>query len=178
MRRLKRFFKKQTDMEYLLSHGMTVGKNCHIFSAGTIDHTYPHLISFGDNVTVSTNVTILTHDASTNVVGGGTKLGRVSVGNNVFIGTGTIILCGVHIGDNVVIGAGSLVTRDLPGDGVYAGRPAKRISSMEEYRDKIQKLRGESPDLSKIRPWDQWNDASREDRDKMKAALKDGFGFI
>ena len=178
MKRLKRYFKKQTDMEYLISHGMTVGKNCYIYSAATIDHTYPHLISFGDNVTVSTNVTILTHDASTNVVQCGTKLGRVTVGSNVFIGTGTIILCGVHIGDNVVVGAGSLVTRDLPGDGVYAGRPAKRLCSLEEYREKIQKLREESPDLSKIRPWDQWNDASPEDREKMKAALNEGFGFI
>lgn len=109
---------------------------------------------------------------------GGTKLGRVSIGNNVFIGTGSIILCDTHIGSNVVVGAGSVVTRDLPDNGVYAGSPAKRICSIEEYRERVHKLREERPDLSKIRPWDQWADASDEDREKMCTALADGPGFI
>jgi maltose O-acetyltransferase len=129
-------------------------------------------------VTVSTNVTILAHDASTNVVGAGTKLGRVTIGNNVFIGTGTIILCNTHIGNNVVVGAGSIVTRDLPDDGVYAGSPARRVCSIEEYREKMHNLRNERPDLSQIRPWNQWADASEEDRQKMCDALVDGVGFI
>ncbi len=175
---LRKLLRKQTEMEYLLSHGMTVGKNCNIYSYATIDHTYPHLISIGDNVTISTNVTILVHDASTNVVGGGTKIGRIRIGNNVFIGTGTIILCNTYIGNNVVVGAGSIVTCDLPDDGVYVGSPAKRICSIDEYREKVHKLRSERPDLSKIRPWDQWADASEEDRKKMCNALKNGVGFI
>lgn len=70
---LRKLLGKQTEMEYLLSHGMKVGKNCHIFSEATIDHTYPHLITIGDDVTISTNVTVLAHDASTNVVRGGHK---------------------------------------------------------------------------------------------------------
>ena len=178
MNKLRKFLKKQTEMEYLLAHGMKVGKNSHIYSDSTIDHIYPHLISIGDNVTISTNVTILAHDASTNVVGAGTKLGRVSIGNNVFIGTGTIVLCNTHIGNNVVVGAGSIVTRDLPDNGVYAGSPARRICSIEEYREKVHMLRSERPDLSQIRPWDQWADASEEDRQKMCDALTDGVGFI
>lgn len=165
-------------MEYLLSHGMKVGTNSHIFSDATIDHIYPHLISIGNNVTISTNVTILVHDASTNVVGVGTKLGRVTIGNNVFVGTGTIILCNTQIGNNVVIGAGSVVTHDLPDNAVYAGSPAKRVCSIEDYRERMQLLCNERPDLSKIRPWDQWADASEEDRQKMCDALEDGVGFI
>lgn len=165
-------------MDYLLSHGMKVGKNSHIYSDATIDHIYPHLISIGDDVIISTNVTILVHDASTNVVREGTKLGRVSIGNNVFIGSGTIILCNTHIGNNVVVGAGSVVSRDLPDNAVYAGSPARRICSIEDYRERIHKLRSERPDLSQIRPWDQWADASDEDRKKMCDALADGVGFI
>lgn len=175
---LHRLFRRQTEMEYLLSHGMTVGENCHIYSDGTIDHTYPHLISIGNNVTISTNVTLLVHDASTNVVGAGTKLGKVSIGDNVFIGTGTIVLCNTRIGNNVVVGAGSVVTHDLPDNGVYAGQPARRICSIEEYGEKIHTLRKKCPDLSKIRPWDQWADASDEDRQKMREVLADGVGFI
>lgn len=173
----RRFF-RQSEMDYLLSHGMKVGKNCHIYSDSTIDHIYPHLISIGNNVTISTNVTILTHDASTNIVGAGTKLGRVTIGNNVFVGTGSIILCNTQIGNNVVVGAGSVVTRDLADNGVYAGSPAKWLCSIEEYREKMHKLRDCSPDLSKIRPWDQWADALQEDRDKMVALLEHGVGFI
>ena len=175
---LRKLLGKQTEMEYLLSHGMKVGKNCHIFSEATNDHTYPHLITIGDDVTISTNVTVLAHDASTNVVRGGTKLVRVSIGNNVFIGTGTIILCNTHIGNNVVVGAGSIVTHDLPDNGVYAGSPARKICSIEEYREKVHMLRSERPDLSQIRPWDQWADASKEERQKMCNALADGVGFI
>ena len=129
-------------------------------------------------MTISTNVTILAHDASTNVVGAGTKLGCVTIGDNVFIGTGSIILCNTHIGSNVVVGAGSVVTRDLPDNGVYAGVPAKRVCSIEEYRDRMQKLKRERPDLSRIRPWDQWADASGKDRAAMRDALSDGVGFI
>lgn len=168
----------QIEMEYLISHGMKVGKNTNIYSAKTIDHGKPFLITIGNNVTISTNVTILTHDASPNVVGGGTKLGKVSIGDNVFIGTGAIVLCNTRIGNNVVVGAGSVVTRDLPDNGVYAGSPAKWVCSIEEYRNKIHKLREERPDFSKIRPWNQWHDASKEDVQQMIDGLEDGVGFF
>lgn len=174
----RRLFPKNGEREYLLSRGMKIGNNCHIYSWGTLDHTYPHLLCIGDDVTISTNVTILVHDASPNVVGGGTKLERVTIGNNVFIGTGSIVLCGVQIGNDVVIGAGSLVNRDLPSGGVYAGRPARRICTIEEYRQKIHALRQQRPDLGKIRPWDQWENAPQSDRDQMLALLSDGCGFI
>lgn len=177
-----RFFSKGNDydkeIEELVSKGMTIGNNCHFYSADSFDHIYPHLISFGNNVTVSTNVTILAHDASTNVVNCGTKLGRVAVGSNVFIGTGTTILCNTKIGNNVVIGAASLVNRDLPDDGVYAGVPAKRICSIQDYQTKTNLLRESSPDLSEIKPWYEWLDATPEDRQKMKELLTDSIGFI
>lgn len=51
----------------------------------------------------------------------------ISIGNNVWIGGGSIILPGVTIGDNSVIGAGSVVTKDVPPDVVFAGNPARLI---------------------------------------------------
>lgn len=177
-----RFFSKGSNYDeeiaYLVSKGMTIGDNCHFYSSDSFDHIYPHLISFGNNVTVSTNVTILAHDASTNVVNCGTKLGRVTVGSNVFIGTGTTILCNTNIGNNVVIGAASLVNHDLPDDGVYAGVPARRICSIQEYEQKCKALRDNTPDLSKIKPWYEWFDATAEDRQKMKDLLSNTVGFI
>lgn len=56
-----------------------------------------------------------------------TQTAPVKIGNNVWIGGGTIILPGVIIGDNVVIGAGSVVTKNIPSDSVAVGNPCKVI---------------------------------------------------
>lgn len=177
-RKLKIKSKNEKELEYRLNQGMRIGKNCHLYSVETIDGGWPWLISIGDNVTVSTNVTILAHDASTNVVKCGTKLGRVDIGNNVFVGSGSIILCDTKVGNNVIIAAGSVVSHDLPSDGVYAGVPARRICSIEEYREKYVKLREERPNLSRIRAWDEWDEASEQEKQQMISNLSDGIGFI
>lgn len=52
----------------------------------------------------------------------------------------TIILKGVTIGNNVIIGAGSLVNHDIPDNSVYAGNPAKFITTVEEYFEKRRKV--------------------------------------
>lgn len=49
------------------------------------------------------------------------------IGDNCYIGTGTVILGPIHIGDNVTIGANSTVTRDVPDNVVIAGSPAKIV---------------------------------------------------
>ena len=175
---LQKIRKKDDELEYRLSHGMKVGKNCRLFSVATIDGAWPWLISFGDNVTVSSDVHILAHDASPNIVGCETRLGRVDIGNNVFIGVGSTIMCNVRIGDNVVIGAGSVVTKDLPGNAVYAGNPARRICSIEEFREKHQAQRSNRPDFSKMHRWDEWINAPEEDKQKMREQLEDGCGYV
>ncbi len=177
-----RFFSRKSqvelELEELKSQGLTIGKNTSCYSAGAFDHIYPHLIAIGEDTIISSNVTILAHDASTNVVGCGTKVGKVSIGNRVFVGAGVTILCDVTIGDNVVIGTGSVVTRSLPSDGVYGGVPARRICSIEEFRRKNEALRKERPDLSQILPWYEWPNASAEQKQQMKDILEDGAAFI
>jgi acetyltransferase-like isoleucine patch superfamily enzyme len=51
----------------------------------------------------------------------------VVIGNDVWIGHGATILCGVHIGDGAVIGAYSLVAKDVPPYAVVAGCPIRLI---------------------------------------------------
>lgn len=51
----------------------------------------------------------------------------IIIGDDVFIGTNSIILKGVTIGDRAIIGAGSVVTKDVPADAVAAGNPARVI---------------------------------------------------
>ena len=101
--------------------------------------TEPYLVTLGDHVQISGNVTFLTHDGSTWVLESREdfpklrKFGRISVEDNCFIGHGVIILPGVTIGANSIVGAGSVVTRDVPPCSVAAGNPARRICSVDDY---------------------------------------------
>lgn len=52
--------------------------------------------------------------------------GRITIGNDVSIGSGATILA-VTICDGAVIGAGSVVTKSITEKGVYAGNPAKLL---------------------------------------------------
>jgi len=54
----------------------------------------------------------------------------VTIGNNVWIGGGSIILPGVTIGDNTTIGAGSLVTKSIPANCLAVGSPCKVIKEL------------------------------------------------
>lgn len=54
----------------------------------------------------------------------------VTLGKNVWIGGGSIILPGVSIGDNTTVGAGSVVTKSLPSDCVAVGNPCRIIRQL------------------------------------------------
>ena len=73
--------------EKLIKMGMTVGKNFKRLNNVLIDDSHAWLITIGDNVTPAPRVHILAHDASTKNLIGYTKIGTVSIGNNVFIGS-------------------------------------------------------------------------------------------
>ncbi|RFU85842.1 sugar O-acetyltransferase [Streptomyces triticagri] len=54
----------------------------------------------------------------------------ITIGDNVWLGGGAIVLPGVTIGDDSVIGAGSVVTKDIPAGVVAVGNPARVIRSL------------------------------------------------
>ncbi|MER5753256.1 sugar O-acetyltransferase [Streptomyces sp. NPDC002088] len=54
----------------------------------------------------------------------------ITIGNNVWLGGGAIILPGVTIGDNSVIGAGAVVTKDVPANVVAVGNPARPVRTL------------------------------------------------
>lgn len=55
----------------------------------------------------------------------------ITIGNDVWIGGGTIILPGVTIGNNCVVGAGSVVTKDIPDNSMAVGNPARIIKKLD-----------------------------------------------
>ncbi|WP_144209422.1 sugar O-acetyltransferase [Shewanella donghaensis] len=89
-------------------------------------------VSFGNNVMLGPNVMIATASHPLDPVARrATEFGKpISIGNDVWIGGNVSVLAGVSIGDNSVIGAGSVVTKDITGNGVYAGNPCKFIKSI------------------------------------------------
>ncbi|MBA1201582.1 sugar O-acetyltransferase [Pseudomonas capeferrum] len=85
-------------------------------------------VRIGDDCQIAPSVQIYTadHPMDPEVRRTGLESGRpVTIGNNVWIGGGAIILPGVTIGDNAVVGAGSVVTRDVPAGAVVVGNPAR-----------------------------------------------------
>ena len=82
---------------------MEIGEDVNILNS-LIDFDHGFLVSIGNHETL-TGVRILAHDASTQIPLGVSKVGRVIIGDEVFVGQGAIVLPNVRIGSRVVIGA-------------------------------------------------------------------------
>lgn len=136
MRTLKewyRFLRGDADVASLKKKGLQIGMGCSIQPQCIIDPPHCWLISIGNNVTLAPRVHILAHDASTKRALGYTRIGLVSIGDNVFIGASSVVMPGVKIGNGAIIGAHAVVTHDVPENCVAVGNPAKVIGSTADY---------------------------------------------
>lgn len=180
---LKKYLKKfvyrlrgEYTVENLVDMGLTVGKNFNPQLRVSLDPSHCWLITIGDDVTMAPDVTILAHDASTCYYLGYAKIGRVNIGSRVFIGAGSIVLPGVTIGDDVIVGAGSVVTKSLQSGFVYAGNPAKKLFSVEEFCDKNKKIMKDAPIYSD--DYTLRKNIDKEKKDQQKRELEDKIGFV
>ncbi len=162
--------------ERLISMGMKVGKNFKRLNGVILDPGHCWLIEIGDNVTMAPRVHIPCHDASTKAFLNYTKIGRVTIGNNVFIGAESVVLPGIIVGDNVIIGANSTVTHDIPAGSVAAGSPARVICTLEEYLAKERKRMETAPCYGE--DYTLRKDVSMEKRLEQKNALAGKIGYI
>ena len=122
---------KQSYIDNALQKGVKIGKNTELIS-DICWGTEPYLIEIGENNVISFDVSFLTHDGCINTLNrlyndNLSKIGKIIIKNNCFIGCRTIILPNVCIGNNVIVGAGSVVTKNIPDNEVWAGNPAKKI---------------------------------------------------
>ncbi|WP_132252971.1 sugar O-acetyltransferase [Methylobacterium segetis] len=88
-------------------------------------------VRIGDATQIGPLVQILTadHPRDPEVRRSGLEFGRpISIGRNVWIGGGAIILPGVTVGDDAIIGAGSVVARDVPVGATVVGNPARAVA--------------------------------------------------
>lgn len=90
-------------------------------------------IRIGDDVQIGPNVQLLT---PTHPIEPGPRRDKweaakpITIGDNVWLGGGVIVVPGVTIGENTVVGAGSVVTRDLPAGVVAVGNPARVVKEL------------------------------------------------
>ncbi|MEU7977866.1 sugar O-acetyltransferase [Micromonospora sp. NPDC049081] len=91
-------------------------------------------ITIGADVQIGPNVQLLT---ATHPVEAEPRRAKwesaqpITIGDNVWLGGGVIVLAGVTIGANTVVGAGAVVTRDLPANVVAVGNPARVIRTLK-----------------------------------------------
>lgn len=117
--------------------GVTIGKGCLICSYLLTPE--PYLVEIGDNTTVSTDVSFVTHDNCAKLLFPGKSdfFGKIVIGNNCFIGEKSIILYGVTLADNIIVGAGSVVTKSFNQERIIiGGNPAKIIGTWDKLIEK------------------------------------------
>jgi acetyltransferase-like isoleucine patch superfamily enzyme len=129
-------------MVYLWAkHTITIGDNFYIGKFSQIECD----AEIGDNVIMANRVALIgRYDHNYQQIGVPIRLAskirdtdytwkgldeKISIGDDVWIGYGTIILGGVKIGQGSIIAAGSVLTKDAEPFSIYAGIPAKKVRS-------------------------------------------------
>ncbi|WJH32307.1 acyltransferase [Paenibacillus sp. CC-CFT747] len=168
--RVKNKLNPKSELEILRERGLTYGRNFHMFNS-YIDYGHCWLVEIGDDVTI-TNSAILAHDASTKLHFGKSKIGKVIIGDRVFIGYKSVILCNVRIGNDVIVAAGSIVTKSIPDNCIVAGNPARVIGKTSDYLEKHKQLLKEKPVYETYWPY-----KTQQQKNKIKEELENGFGY-
>jgi maltose O-acetyltransferase len=151
--------------------GVEIGQNCHIY--GSIDDGHEFLVTIGDNVTLASGCKLLTHDGSTKKIIGYSRVGKIDIGNDVFIGASSIVLPNIKIGNRVIIGAGSVVTKDIPDNSVAVGNPAKVIGTYDDY---VKKTKAQF-EILPIWNTDYSQKTDAEKKQMRKSLSESGYGF-
>lgn len=110
--------------DIILSDHVNIGFNCEIFSGSRVTvgpyglfAAYSYLVGGGHEFESGGSPVIEQQRVSRGI----------TLGRNVWLGTGAKVLDGVRIGDDVVVGANAVITEDLPDGVVAAGVPARVI---------------------------------------------------
>ena len=130
-------------------NSMTIGANCYIGRESQIECD----ALIGDNVIMANRVAFVgRYDHNYQQVGTPTRLAReirdedykwkglgigVTLGDDVWIGYGAIILSGVTIGEGSIVASGSVVTKDIPPYTIAGGNPARPLS--ERFPDEWER---------------------------------------
>lgn len=135
---------KQATIEAAKNRGLKIGENLYVQGVPNFG-SEPFLIEIGNHVTLAEGVSFINHGGDARVTKriekykDGRNFGRIKIGNNTFIGKGTILMPGISIGNNCIIGSLSVVSSSVPDNSVYAGTPVKFICTIDEYGERLLK---------------------------------------
>lgn len=119
---------------------LAIGNNVFIGRNSTV--IARKMISIGNNVKIAANTFIIDHDhnyaeKSQLETEPGFVAESIEIEDDVWIGTGAIILKGVNIGSGAVVGAGSVVVKNVPKHTLVAGVPAQVIKNIGENKQQV-----------------------------------------
>lgn len=131
-----------TPEEYLRRKGVAVGRNCSI-SPCQLSTSEPWLIEIGDYCRIGKGTTFFTHGIIYSIRALKDDpdfdfFGKIKIGNYVAIGEDCKILAGVTIGDNVIIGTGTVVTKSIPSGYIVGGNPMRHLGYVDQWYDNIK----------------------------------------
>lgn len=127
--------------EILRKEGVKIGDGSEIYG-GVSFGSEPYLITLGNNVRITSGCKLITHDGGVwtlrkmKLLEDADIFGKISIGNNVHIGSNAIIMPNVTIGNNCIIGCGAIVTKSIPDNSIAVGVPAKVIETVDTYYKK------------------------------------------
>jgi maltose O-acetyltransferase len=162
-------------LQSLRTKGLSMGTNVRFAGEVFLDPSHCALICIGNNITFAPKVRIIAHDASTKQFLGFTRIGRVTICDDCFIGDSVVVLPGVTIGPRAVIGAGSVVSKDIPENSIALGNPARVICSLDDYLRRRRHAAAERGVLGR----EYWEEnLTNERRLQLIERLSSGDGFI
>ncbi len=130
-------YSSSTIAEYFRKQGARIGEDCDIYINELA--LEPYLVSLGNHVFISRDVTFHTHDGGVWVfrdkIPGIRNYGPIIIEDNCLIGSNVTLLPNIRIGRNSIVGAGSVVISDIPPNSIVMGVPARVISSIAKYEE-------------------------------------------
>lgn len=118
------------------SGDLTIGQNCWIGERTMIN--VRRNVKIGNNVCLARECQLWTHGYFAQEVDGyPINFGEIVIEDDVWISPRTIILPGVMICKGAVIGTGAVVSKDVQTSGFFAGVPAKKVRSEEQFRKEL-----------------------------------------
>lgn len=139
---------KHVDKTFLANKGASISKD---FRAGAFSYVGGHSticpkVTIGNFTMIAHDVMILGGDHNYKKAGiptvfaGRDETRPTNIGDDVWVGAGSIIMAGVTIGDGAIIAAGSVVTKDVEPYCIYGGTPAKKIKERFTEEEKLKHI--------------------------------------
>lgn len=131
----------RTRLPFYRMTNVQIGEDTVVNQFMVVSDDYEPLVRIGDRVAVSPNVSIIAASAPNNsrlndipeIRDRLIRQSPVVIGDDVWIGTGAVILPGVTVGARSIIGAGAVVSHDIPADSIASGVPARVTRKIAAY---------------------------------------------